>query len=81
MMDITDSALLFINPVTGIRPGPILIYTDILRNGIRMVQFESAEVLVILFNPWWVAVQSEVSQEPLLKFTNKSGTRTCSALY
>ena len=35
MTDITDSALLFINPVTGIRPVPIRIYTDILRNGIR----------------------------------------------
>ena len=52
MTDIMDSALLFINPVTSIRSGPIRIYTDILRNGIRLVRLESAEVLVILFNPY-----------------------------
>ena len=48
MTDITDSALLFINPViiTGIRPSPIRIYTDILRNGIRLGRLELADVLV-----------------------------------
>ena len=51
MTDITDSAFLFINPVSGIRPSPIRIYTDILRNGIRLGRLELADVLVILFNP------------------------------
>ena len=52
MTDIRDSTLLFINPVRGIWPGPIRIYTDILRNGIQLVRLKSAEVLVILFNPY-----------------------------
>ena len=47
MTDITDSALLFINPVTGIRPSPIRIYTDILHNGIRLGWLELADVCLI----------------------------------
>ena len=45
MTDITDSALLFINPLSVIRPGP---NPDILRNGIRLVRLKSAEVLLYI---------------------------------
>ena len=46
MTDITDSALLFINPLSDLVQ--IRIDTDILRNGIRLVRLKSADVLLYI---------------------------------